>query len=379
MTTHEALDTPINVLAVDDVPQNLAAIEAVVSQPGVFVIKAASGTEALELLLVKEVALALVDVQMPGMDGFELAELLRGAERTRNVPIIFMTAATHDPTRTFRGYEAGAVDFLYKPVDPQILRSKVDVFVELYSQRRKLSMQLEEIKNALRLNEMFAAVLSHDLRNPLNSISLGTEMLLRTSSDPKVVSTAERLRTSTRRMAKMIEQLLDVARIRAGGVQLILQPSDVSKVCVTIRDELERTSGPARIALTVDGDTRATFDVDRLSQVVSNLVGNALQHGEPNTPVSVAVNGDDPGAVSVRIGNQGVIPPERMQSLFEPFGAGSATRSGLGLGLYIANQFVQAHGGSVKASSIPGDQTLFEFSIPRKPPGGEDGARKVTL
>lgn len=379
MTTHEAMDTPINVLAVDDVPQNLAAIEAVVSQPGVFVIQATSGTEALELLLVKDVALALIDVQMPGMDGFELAELLRGAERTRNVPIIFMTAATHDPTRTFRGYEAGAVDFLYKPVDPQVLRSKVDVFVELYSQRRKLSMQLDEIKNALRLNEMFAAVLSHDLRNPLNSISLGTEMLLRTSSDPKVVSTAERLRTSTRRMAKMIEQLLDVARIRAGGVQLILQPSDVSKVCVTIRDELERTSGPARIALTVDGDTRATFDVDRLSQVVSNLVGNALQHGEPNTPVSVAVNGSDPGAVSVRIGNQGMIPPEKMHSLFEPFGAGTAARSGLGLGLYIANQFVQAHGGSVKASSIPGDQTLFEFSIPRKPPGGEDGTRKVTL
>ena len=240
-------------------------------------------------------------------------------------------------------------------------------------------MQLEELRNALRLNEMFAAVLSHDLRNPLNSISLGTEMLLRTSSDPKVVSTAERLRTSTRRMAKMIEQLLDVARIRAGGVQLTLQPSDVSKVCVTIRDELERTSGPARIALTVDGDTRATFDVDRLSQVVSNLVGNALQHGEPNTPVSVAVNGADPGAVSVRIGNHGVIAPEKMKTLFEPFGSGSASRSGLGLGLYIANQFVQAHGGSVKASSLPGDQTLFEFSIPRKPPAGEEGARKVTL
>jgi signal transduction histidine kinase len=372
------MESTINVLAVDDVPQNLAAIEAVLTQRGLSVIKASSGTQALELLLLEEVALALVDVQMPGMDGFELAELMRGAERTRNVPIIFMTAASHDPSRTFRGYEAGAVDFLYKPVDPQILKSKVEVFVELYSQRRKLSAQLDELRNALRLNEMFAAVLSHDLRNPLNAISLGTEMLLRTSSDPTVVATAERLRSSTRRMAKMIEQLLDVARIRAGGVQLTMQSSDVSKVCVTIRDELERAGGPPRIALTVSGDTRATFDVDRLSQVVSNLVGNALQHGEPDSPVSVAVNGADPALVSVRIGNQGVIAPEKMKSLFQPFHSGSTSRGGLGLGLYIANQFVQAHGGRVEASSSPDHQTLFEFSIPRKPPAGNERA-KLTL
>ena len=107
------MNDPIKILVVDDVPQNLAAIEAVLARPGLELLKARSGEEALELLLVHHVALALMDVRMPGMDGFELAELMRGAERTRDVPIIFMTAASHDPLRTFRGYEAGAVDFLH--------------------------------------------------------------------------------------------------------------------------------------------------------------------------------------------------------------------------------------------------------------------------
>src|SRR4051812_19021216 len=172
-------ESNVGILVVDDVVQNLAAIEAVIRRPGLEVFKASSGTQALELLLVKDVALALVDVRMPNMDGFELAELMRGTERTREVPIIFMTAELHDPKRTFRGYEAGAVDFLHKPVDPNILKSKVGVFVELHSQRRRLSEQLAELRTALKLNETFAAVLGHDLRNPLNAISMSAEVLLR--------------------------------------------------------------------------------------------------------------------------------------------------------------------------------------------------------
>src|SRR5215831_14809430 len=115
MDTQRQSATPIKVLVVDDVPQNLVAISALLARPDLEVLKAASGTEALELLLVNEVAVALVDVQMPQMDGFELAELLRGSERTRGVPLIFLTASASDPGRTFRGYETGAVDFLHKP------------------------------------------------------------------------------------------------------------------------------------------------------------------------------------------------------------------------------------------------------------------------
>ncbi|HEX7465905.1 MAG TPA: response regulator, partial [Usitatibacter sp.] len=157
------MDSDINVLVVDDVPENLVAISALLTRPGVRVLEAPSATAALEILLVEEVAMALVDVQMPLMDGFELAELIRGSERTRNTPLIFLTASVSDPGRTFRGYEAGAVDFLHKPIDPSVLRGKVEVFVDLHAQKRKLARQLEELRAALRMNEVFVAVLGHDL------------------------------------------------------------------------------------------------------------------------------------------------------------------------------------------------------------------------
>lgn len=140
---------PVKILAVDDVPENLVALEALLRRGDVELLQARSATEALELLLVHDVALALLDVQMPGMDGFELAELMRGTERTRRVPIIFLTAVATDERRTFRGYEAGAVDYLFKPVDPHIVRSKVDIFVELFRQRRELARQRDEHAAAL--------------------------------------------------------------------------------------------------------------------------------------------------------------------------------------------------------------------------------------
>jgi len=359
----------IKILAVDDVPQNLAAIEAVLAGTPVQVVRAASGNEALERLLVEEVALALIDVRMPHMDGFELAELMRGTAKTRDIPIIFMTAERDDPTRTFRGYEAGAVDFLHKPVAPQILKSKVDVFVQLYSQRRQLSARLEEIRNALRMNEMFAAVLSHDLRNPLNAIAVSAEVIKRVSTDANITVTSERIQTSVKRMAKMIEQLLDVARIRAGGITLETKPGDVAHIAHAIRDELEPASTDVRrITVTEQGDTTAKVDPDRLSQVFSNLVGNALQHGADGSPVAVSIDGSGADLVRVSITNRGAIADEKLATLFEPFTPGRSASGGLGLGLYIARQFALAHGGNLTACATAADETMFELTIPRQPP-----------
>jgi len=215
-------------------------------------------------------------------------------------------------------------------------------------------------------------VLGHDLRNPLNAISMSAEVLRRSATDPSVTSAmAERIHASVRRMAKMIDQLLDVARIRAGAMSLEMQSGDVLTVGSSIRDELESALAAGRIALTSSGDTRATFDADRLSQVFSNLVGNALQHGDPAAPVLVNISGEDAAAIHVRIVNRGAIPAERLPSLFEPFQAGgNSQKGGLGLGLYIASQFVQAHGGTVKVSAVDAGEIAFEFFIPRSPPEG---------
>jgi len=164
---------PVRVLAVDDVPENLAALDALLADRDIELLKARSGIEALELLLVNDVALALLDVQMPGMDGFELAELMRGTERTRSIPIIFLTAVATDERRKFRGYEAGAVDYLFKPVDPSVVRSKVDVFTELYRQRRELAEQRDEL--ARQRDELASAVeriTAHGDNSPLAIVEI---------------------------------------------------------------------------------------------------------------------------------------------------------------------------------------------------------------
>lgn len=178
----DVLPDAVKVLAVDDIAENLIALDALLKNEGVELLQARSGVEALELLLQHDVALALLDVQMPGMDGFELAELMRGTERTRRVPIIFLTAVTTDERRRFHGYETGAVDYLLKPVDPQIVRNKVEIFVELFRQRRELARQRDEHAAAL------ARLTAHGDNSPLALVEL--------DADQRIISwsrSAERL------------------------------------------------------------------------------------------------------------------------------------------------------------------------------------------
>lgn len=365
---HAASAPDVHILVVDDVEQNLIAIEALLTRPGVRVLKANSGVAALEILLLQEVALILLDVQMPNMNGFELAELVRGNPQTRAIPLIFMTAAINEPQRSFRGYQAGAVDFLYKPVEPDILRSKVNVFVELFAQKKQLSAQLEELRQALRVNEMFTAVLGHDLRNPLAAILNGAELLLLMQGDKKVGAVATRIRSSARRMEKMVSQLLDVARIRAGGVALELGRADYAQVCRRIADELRQAGHANPVRIEVSGDTDGLFDQHRIGQVLSNLLGNALQHGEADGCVAVRIDGADPDRLTLSIHNRGAMPAAVLEQAFTPFRPGREARSqpGLGLGLYIAKYFIDAHGGSIALDSSEAGGTTFTISLPRE-------------
>ena len=169
--------TKVTCLIVDDLEENLLVLKALLRRDDVELLTARSGVEALDLLLSHDVALALVDVQMPEMDGFELAELMRGSERTRHIPLIFVTAGAHDPRRVFKGYDTGAVDFLHKPIEPAILRNKAEVFFQLHRQKRQLEQELLQRTETLRMNEMFAAVLGHDLRSPLAAIVSAARVL----------------------------------------------------------------------------------------------------------------------------------------------------------------------------------------------------------
>jgi len=357
-----ALTDDAKVLVVDDREENLDVLEALLRAPGITVLKASSGDAALELLLEQEVALALIDVRMPGMDGFQLAELMRGSERTRRVPIIFVTAGPAESGRIFKGYEAGAVDFLFKPLDPQLLQSKVAVFIELFRQRQQLAAQVIEHKQLVHTAELLIGVLSHDLRGPLSVIVTAGELLRHTSSEERVGNIATRIASSSKRMTRLIEQLLDFTTARLGRMPLRPQPSNLTELCeaAVAEFQLERS----QLYWEVQGDPGGTWDPDRLLQVLANLIGNAVQHGHPEHPVKVRIEGQLDATVRIEVENAGTIPPEIRDTIFSPFVRSTDSSRGAGLGLYIVEQIAQAHGGSVTVRSGDGT-TVFEVLLPR--------------
>jgi len=355
-----AAATPVNCLIVDDLEENLLALEALLDSDTVRVLKAHSGPEALELLLANDVALALIDVQMPDMDGFELAELMRGAERTRHVPIIFVTAGMHDQRRVFRGYDAGAVDFLYKPLEPRILAHKAETFFELYRQRQVLA-------DTLSLNEQLLAIVGHDLRDPLNVILMSAE-LLTTTEDASVRKAATRLTTAGARMRSILDELFDLARARlGGGIPLDRKPVDLGVIAQKAVAEIHATSPDRLVDLRSEGEVAGHWDGPRLERVFANLIGNAITHGDKAVPITVHLQGNE-REVSVSVHNAGHVPSEVLPRLFEPFHNRKGMRprgQGLGLGLYIVQQIIMGHGGEIEVRSTPAEGTTFRFKLPR--------------
>ncbi len=373
---------PIKLLLVDDVEENLTALEALLRRDGLEILQARSGPEALELLLVHDFALAILDVQMPEMDGFELAELMRGTARTKHVPIIFVTAGARDPQRVFKGYDTGAVDFLFKPVEPAVLKSKAEVFFELHRQRK-------ELQTLLGLNEIFVGILGHDLRNPLTTILTGSTLLQQQIADDAPLTTVQRMAAAGRRMSGMIEQLLDLTRARLGGGIGFVRAREALDVVQLVRrviDELRGAHPNRDVVLRSNGAAACSGDADRLLQVLSNLIGNALQHADPGGAVTVAVEGEH-GEVFVRVHNAGVIPPELLPRIFDPFRGhqrSGARTQGLGLGLYISQQIALAHGGAVTVVSNAAHGTEFTLRLPcgtdhASPHRGGDAAATILV
>jgi signal transduction histidine kinase len=355
---------PVKFLIVDDLEENLLVLESLLRRDGLQILKAGSGREALELLLDHDIALALIDVQMPEMDGFELAELMRGVERTRHVPIIFVTAGVREQKRVFRGYDAGAVDFLFKPIDPQILRHKTETFFQLHREQQALAA-------TLRLNEELMAVVGHDLRNPLNVILMTAEVLSKRATDADMLKSVQRLRSSGLRMVKIIDELFDLTRARlGGGIPIERAPADALAIARTAVAEFEATDPDRLIELVHEGATAGEWDASRIQQILSNLIGNAIRHGIPSEPVVVTVRGTEMD-VAISIHNEGHIPASLVPTLFEPFQSGSVPRArtqGLGLGLYIVQQIALSHGGSVEVESDEQHGTTFTVTLPRRAP-----------
>lgn len=363
----QAGPTPIKFLVVDDVQSNLDAMSALLQRDGLEIHCTTSGREALELLLVHEYALALLDVQMPEIGGFELAELMRSTARTRSIPIVFITGGVADPVREFRGYDAGAVAFLVKPVAPHVLRNKAATFFELARQRQELQILADELQQTLQFNETFVAAVTHDLRTPLGTITMAAEILGDGITDPASAKAVAMLRSSAGRMKAMIDALTDLARARlSGGIAVARADVDAHELARAIVGEAATSHPGQRFDLDLVGDPHAHWDRDQVGRVLANLVGNALRHGAPKHPVRVGVDGRERDHVRLEVVNRGTIAEPKRARLFEPFSRDRDSRGeGLGLGLYIVKQIALAHGGRVEARTGEADETAFAVILPR--------------
>jgi PAS domain S-box-containing protein len=241
--------------------------------------------------------------------------------------------------------------------------------------RRALAMERATLAATTRIQEFqerFLAILGHDLRNPLASIDMGAGILRQRATDPATTRVIDRMRTSSLRMSRMIEQILDLTRSRlAGGLLLRPQPIDLSDIISRIVDEM-RVAYPSREIVLTSPSAAGRWDPDRLEQVFSNLIGNAILHGDPAKPVTIDVRVDD-SSVRIDVHNDGPPISEALQRvLFDPFRRGdrdsrTSKTSGLGLGLYISNEVVSGHGGQIEVRSVLAEGTNFRVTLPRGP------------
>ena len=388
-----------NLLIVDDLPENLLALDALLRAPGIHVHQAESAEQALELLLRHEFALAILDVQMPGMDGFQLAELMRGTERTKHIPIVFVSAAGRELNYAFKGYESGAVDFMHKPLDTHAVRSKVSVFVDLYRNRKRMARQLEalersrreqevllnelrstqaELEAAVRMRDDFMSIVSHELKTPLNSLILEVQLRqLHLARNNFAAFSEERLRQMTERderqiqsLIRLIDDMLDVSRIRTGKLSIRPTQVDIGRLVANVVDNFAPQMETAGCTLVFEPPQPliGTWDEFRIEQVLANLLTNAMRYGA-GRPVRVSVSAVDEQAC-VEVQDQGIgISPQNLERIFQQFerAEGSEGSAGLGLGLFIAEQIVKAHGGRIQVESEEGRGSLFRVLLPLNP------------
>jgi signal transduction histidine kinase len=379
--SHAALD-PVRVLIVDDKPANLDALEAILQVTGYDIDRAGSGTEALKALLRENYACCLLDIRMPDMDGFETAELIRNDIHLRNLPVIFVTAEADDQREVFRGYEAGAVDFLIKPLEPAIVRSKVKIFGELYQQKqriarseaienlnRKLSDTNDSLNVANRDLEHFTHIAAHDLREPLRKLKNIVD-LLRLEMEDACSSEADRFLSMIEFSAEQALGMVDDFRVLTKITGVDLQREDVD-----MRDLVEQcvqahSERVAALDLRVSLDPnlgRETVYPSLVRILYDNLIRNVLDHveGEGFALEFTVEQPSKPGLGRVfGVRNTGsTIVEGDLEQVFKMFRkAGSGSGEGSGIGLSICKRVVDRHNGRIFAES-DADSVHMKFSF----------------
>jgi len=391
-----------DILVVDDNQTNLIAIEAALSPLGRKLVLAHSGVEALGRLLEQDFALLILDVAMPGMDGFETAKLVRSRERNRATPIIFVTGMSWENDAVLRGYELGAFDFLMKPIRPEVLRAKATVFVqlqertielavkadelrqvqirayerELHAQRRRfeaevMERQMQQLAEADRRKDEFLAILAHELRNPLQPLQTAVEVLEHEPDKPVPARIRKIVQRQVQHITRLVDDLLDVARFTAGKLELRREPTDLDSIVEEAVASCRTSIDSRNHHLEISAHTPPAIvhgDPVRLIQCVCNLIHNAVKYTEPGGRITIDC-GTDRGDGFVRVTDNGRgIPADLLPKIFDMFVQERVTPDGgggLGLGLGLVKRLIELHGGTVRAASEgQGRGATFEIRMP---------------
>ncbi len=355
------MNNPPLLLLVDDVPDNLALLEAILAPEGYALRTALSGEEGLRVARQEPVDLVLLDVLMPGMDGFAACRALRGQPKTRFVPVIMVTALNEIEDR-IRGLEAGADDFIAKPFSDDLLVAKIRSLLRLKQMRDDVEAQRADFTN----------MIVHDLRAPIHNI-LGLSELLREglAGDEASLRLLGLLDKSARKLDKLAAEFLDLNRMEAGRLKLNLRPADLVSLAEAALDHF-RTASPnkkLRFELHAPGEPLVLeVDAERLDHVFTNLLQNAVKFSPAGGAVDVTVETTDAGA-RVTVEDQGPgLPPGDEEAVFEKYIQREPRQGGVGLGLYVSKAVIDAHGGSIRAGNRPDGGARFVFELPRKSP-----------
>ena len=406
-------DERINLLLVDDRPENLLALEAILEPLAQNLIRATSGPEALKHVLATEFAAILLDVQMPGMNGFEVAEIIKSREKSRTIPIIFLSAISKEDAYVFKGYSMGAVDYVFKPFNPDVLRSKVAVFVDLYLKQREIQRQADllresqkrelelehrtslleaEARSAAKLSQMneelhrrqvaleqamgarnrFYASMSHELRTPINAVIGYSTLMLDNIYGPlnaKQKEGLQRTLKAARHLLELVNDVLDLSKIEAGKIELSLQPvmfpSLIEDLFVTVRPLADEYGSALSLEMESDESFTVVSDPRRVRQILLNLLSNAIKFGE-GKPIRVTCKQNENKGVEIEVVDQGVgIAREDIPRIFEEFVQVSESKQpGTGLGLPISRRLAQLLDGTLTVESVPGQGSTFRLTLP---------------